>query len=309
MTSISIILCCHNSTERLPKTLRHLSKQTLGHADWEVIVVDNASTDGTADIAREIWDDVGAPASLRVVNEKMPGIAYARRAGALAAVGKVLLFCDDDNWLAPDYAEVALAILASDLEIGAVGGCSKPFFEGLQEPPPWFWGSAPSFAVGAQALRSGDVSQRGYLWGAGLTLRADLFKRICASGVEPLLVGRVGRILLSGDDSEVCAWYLLAGFRLHYSDRLRFQHFMPKSRQSVEYFERMSSGHRAARDTLLAYRAFAMRRQRWVDIMHPSLRSLVALARNEAILLLLGYRVWRTVRAVRDLAGGRGHQL
>ena len=53
---VSVVICCHNSTERLSPTLAHLAAQQVPDGvDWEVLLIDNMSTDGTADMARSLW--------------------------------------------------------------------------------------------------------------------------------------------------------------------------------------------------------------------------------------------------------------
>ncbi len=78
---VSIIICCYNSAHRLPKTLAHLKTQVVSQIiPWEVIVVDNASTDGTDQVAKTQWGELpGVP--FRVVNEPRPGLSNARNLG------------------------------------------------------------------------------------------------------------------------------------------------------------------------------------------------------------------------------------
>jgi glycosyltransferase involved in cell wall biosynthesis len=120
---MSLVLCCHNSARRLPETLGHLAAQQVpAGAEWEVVLVDNASTDGTAEAARRIWGD--GPAPLRVVEEPRAGLSWARLAGARAARYDALTLVDDDNWLAPDWLVRSLDVLRDHPNVGAVGGCS-----------------------------------------------------------------------------------------------------------------------------------------------------------------------------------------
>lgn len=238
---VSVIICCHNSVGRIEPTLRHLAAQVV-RADTlvEVIVVDNASTDDLADAVRSHWDGVGAPFPLRVVPEPQPGLSFARKAGVLAAQYAYGVFCDDDNWLAPNYLQCVVDLLDGKPEIGAVGGSSVPAFE--MPAPPWFFNHSGSYAVGAQALQSGDVTYRCFLWGAGLGFRLSFLREVYASGRDPLVVDRQGGNLTSGGDGEICCWFIFAGYRLWYDDRLMFTHFIPSGRLTDEYIARMREG-------------------------------------------------------------------
>lgn len=300
---LSVIVCCHNGASRLAPTLAHLARQRPpGGGGWELVLVDNASTDGTAELAARLWAELGAPAPYVPVREARPGLGHARRAGVAAAGHEFLLFCDDDNWLAPDYLARARDALAADAGLGAVGGCAQPVFEGRDEPPCWFWNHAGSFAVGAQGLRSGDATERGYLWGAGIALRGGLLRRLFDAGIEPLLAGRTGGRLLAGDDGEICKWYLLAGYRLAYDAGLRFRHFVPSGRQTPDYLERLSEGLRHADPYLSGYGAYLRRGAALRAALSLRPRALMALAANEARILLRGRPVRRNVRLVRRVA-------
>lgn len=237
---MSFVLCCHNSAPRLPETLAHLAAQRVpAGTAWEVVLVDNASTDGTADAARRIWGD--GPAPLRLVVEPRGGLSWARLAGMRAASCDALTLVDDDNWLAPDWIERSLEVLRAHPEAGAVGGRSEADFE--TSPPPWFSAFATSCAIGRQAEASGDVtSTRGYLWGAGLVLRRDAWDDLLAAGFEYLLDDRTRSRLTSGGDTEICLGLRLRGWRLMYEDRLQFRHFVPKQRLAWRYFRKLYRG-------------------------------------------------------------------
>src|SRR5438552_1053990 len=118
---VSVVVCCHNSAPRLTATLTHLAVQQVhGDLQWEVIVVDNASTDDTAGVAHDAW-----PRSLpilRVVHECALGLAHARSRGLSEARYEIVSFIDDDNWVDPDWVKVLADVMAQHPDIGACGG-------------------------------------------------------------------------------------------------------------------------------------------------------------------------------------------
>ena len=152
---VSVVICTLNGADRLRPTLTALSRCEHEFAA-EIVLVDNACTDGTPSIAETIWRDLGSPFPLRIVAERHPGLAFARRTGVRNAVHDVVVFCDDDNHLAPDYLQTAAAIMADDSEVGAVGGASVPLCD--TPLPPHFYRFASYFAVGSQAERTGPVN-------------------------------------------------------------------------------------------------------------------------------------------------------
>ena len=91
---LSIIIPCHNEAATLPYQLDGLAGQ-VWDGDWEVIVVDNASTDGTAHIARSHG---GLGSRLRVVEaNQRRGVSYTRRMGVEASTARSVAFCDGDD--------------------------------------------------------------------------------------------------------------------------------------------------------------------------------------------------------------------
>ncbi|HEX6678537.1 MAG TPA: glycosyltransferase [Actinomycetes bacterium] len=103
--SVSVVVPTHNRRHLLPRTLSSVLGQV--GVDLEVIVVDEASRDGTAAYLRELDDD-----RVRVVRHERPkGTARARNAGIDLAAGSYVAFCDDDDLWAPDKLAVQLDAL------------------------------------------------------------------------------------------------------------------------------------------------------------------------------------------------------
>jgi glycosyltransferase involved in cell wall biosynthesis len=102
---------------------------------WEVIVVDNASTDGTPDVARQSWPN-DMPALLRMVHEPRPGLSHARNRGFSEAKYEIVSFIDDDNWVCPNWIQLVSGIMSRYPNMGACGGYTEAVCEST--PPCWF---------------------------------------------------------------------------------------------------------------------------------------------------------------------------
>src|SRR5262245_13852353 len=119
---VSIIICCHNSAARLPETLAHLAVQkTPPNLPWEVVIVDNASTDDTAEAARTFWPK-DHPRPLRIVREESLGLSQARIKGLAEARYEYITFADDDNWLCPEWIQTVAATFQLHPEVGMLSG-------------------------------------------------------------------------------------------------------------------------------------------------------------------------------------------
>jgi glycosyltransferase involved in cell wall biosynthesis len=126
--TVSVIIPNYNYARTLRRCLESVFEQTL--RPYEVIVVDDRSTDDSRDIAR------GFPCRL-IENPVNGGVSVSRNAGAAAATGDVLFFLDSDEALAPDALANAVDILTGDPSIGCVHGLIAP--EPLVDDGPVEW--------------------------------------------------------------------------------------------------------------------------------------------------------------------------
>ncbi|MFC6102659.1 glycosyltransferase [Olivibacter domesticus] len=242
-SGVSVIICCYNSVSRLQLTLGHLAKQKVPDGFlWEIILVNNASTDETVKYARETWEKL-QPASkvLKIIDEDTPGQMYARKKGAREAQYDCLIFCDDDNLLDENYVALSAEILTDNKSVGAVGGQNHPVTN-ASEYPTWFETFKDKYAIGIPAKHSGDITHRGFILGAGLITRKKLFLDIFHEKYPSLLNGRKGENLSTGDDFEYCKRLLLWGYRLYYDQRLLLDHYIPQERLTLDYRERLMKG-------------------------------------------------------------------
>ncbi len=113
---VSVIIPCHNEEKHIGECLDSLMNQTLPANQYELVVVDDGSTDRTVEIARGYV--VKHPDRLAFFQQNHAGPALARNLGAKAATGKVLAFLDADMNFAPDFLEK----LIGPIEAGEVSG-------------------------------------------------------------------------------------------------------------------------------------------------------------------------------------------
>jgi glycosyltransferase involved in cell wall biosynthesis len=247
---VTIAVCCHNSARRLPETLRHLLRQQAGREiEWEVLAIDNGSTDETAQVARRCWP-TGAPAPLRIAREETVGLSRARKRAFIEAAHEIVCFVDDDNWLCPEWVATVSKVMSAHPDVAVCGGPSVAVFE--EDPPEWFERFARSYAVGPQG------TERGYhvhgFWGAGLVVRKSAWEQLYEGGFEQLLPDRVGGNLSSGGDTELCLALMRLGWKQWYEPDLRLQHYIPGDRTRWKDLRRLHRGFGAASVTLAAYR-------------------------------------------------------
>jgi glycosyltransferase involved in cell wall biosynthesis len=246
---ISVIICCHNGATRLPTTLMHLRAQEAADIPWELLIIDNASTDATADVASSYWVD--GPAPLRIIRESKLGLQSARQRGLAEAAYDYLGFVDDDNWVARDWVRTAYRVLSADPLIGALGSacdlaCEVP-------APKWFDQFHPSYAI----LPSHNLTQMQcrpiFLNGAGLCVRKVAWQQLVREGFCSVLTDRVGTVLAGGGDTELTIALRLSGWKLRVEPSLRLQHYMPARRLRWRYLRQLERGYSASGVILDAY--------------------------------------------------------
>ena len=144
LLTFTVIICTKDRREDLTRCLRSLALRLREATPegWDVLVVDNASSDGTSDMARALESDF--PVALRVIYEERKGVAFARNTGLREARGDVVVFADDDVTFYEGWVD-AWEEAFSDLSVVAGGGPILPVF-----PP-----SSPAW------LREALIAERG----------------------------------------------------------------------------------------------------------------------------------------------------
>ncbi len=250
---VSIVICCYNSAKLLPETLGNLlSLSVPQEIPYELLIIDNNSSDNTAEIAGKFFRDHSAIMSFRILNQPVQGLSYARKAGIENAKYDYIIFCDDDNHLNPDYVEISFKKMEENKKAGAMGGVSEaisnvPF-------PEWFEKFQRNYSAGKQSEIPGDItSDLNGLWGAGMVVRKSAIEELYKKGYNSILTDRTKRTLSSGGDIELCYALRLAGWKIFYEPSLKLRHFIPASRLSWNYLRKLNRGFGAQKVGLDPY--------------------------------------------------------
>jgi GT2 family glycosyltransferase len=249
---MTIIICCFNSKERLHLPLESIARQQLP-ADFQgrIVLVDNNSTDGTAERAKELWRTCGTSHwMLEVVNETKQGLTSARLRGISEASTDICMFLDDDVKMSETFIERALGLMAEHPQVAVLGGAVDPLFE-KSPPPDWFWKSTGAFTVGndgPKAKYSRSVA------GAAMVFRRAAVDQLFARGFQFTLSDRCGSLLSGGGDIELCLAIQVVGWKVYYSPELTVKHWVSQKRLSREYALKVASGMGRSEVYLQPYR-------------------------------------------------------
>lgn len=289
---VSVIICCYNSAQRLPETLKYLSQQVVpANTPWEVIIVDNASIDNTSEIAYLEWEkyvDLKTTIQFRIVEELTLGLSYARERGVKECEYEYIIFCDDDNWLSSNYVYEAYNSMESNLFAGVIGGIGFPVCE--SNPPEWFKDFENFYATGAQG-NSGNTEKmeditfsKKYVYGASAVFRKIGLIQLQKIGYKSILSDRLGDKLISGGDVELCYALILIGYKILYNPKLKFRHFIPAHRLTSSYFFKLNEAFGYSWILLLPYmyklssKSFSYLKTNWMWLF---LSSLFLLFKND----------------------------
>jgi len=131
--SISVVICTYNRDKFIGAALNCLAKQTLPVEDFEIIVVDNRSTDNTASIAKKF---IAEHPELRAqyVMELNKGLSFARNRGIQEAGAPIITYIDDDAEVSPHFLESIINFMQTNNNVVGVGGKVIPKYSESAEP-------------------------------------------------------------------------------------------------------------------------------------------------------------------------------
>ena len=234
----SVAICTYNNARLLRWTLEGFTRLDVpAGLTWELVVVDNNSTDDT----RPAAEAFAGRLPLRYVFEPVQGLSAARRRALAETAAEWLAFVDDDCLLDPGWLREAVTFSQESARIGAVGGRVRLLWE--MEPDKL----ARRLEVSLARQDHGDEPRRlptegfTHLVGAGLVVRRSALAA-CGWPDCGQLSDRRGRSLDSGGDSEMVLRIRNAGYELWYNPAMELRHWIPLRRTTLRYLCRLMRG-------------------------------------------------------------------
>ena len=227
---ISAIICTHNREQYLGAAIDSLLSQNLA-GEYEVIVVDNASTDGTAAVAKARLSDP----KVRYVYEPNLGLSVARNRGAAEARGAILAYLDDDAEASEGWLAALTSIFEQNEKVAIAGGKVTLIWPPNAQPPRWLSADLSS-SLGAYDL--GDeliYIQQPALTPRGLNyaVRKQFLQGV--GGFDPNL-GRVGKNLLSNEEQQMTRLALERDWQVAYVPAALAAHNVAPARMKPGWF-------------------------------------------------------------------------
>lgn len=223
---ISVVVTTYNRAELLKGCLESLCQQDLDRSQYEVIVVDNGSTD----ITHQVVQAFKYTGIIRYYFESQPGMNHARNLGLQSARGYYVAYIDDDALAAPNWLEVAINLFAAEVPTpDCLGGPIFPFY--TSSKPIWFedkyeirrdW-RAPRY------LKTGESFS-----GSNMIWQKKVLDSL--NGFDPN-VGVIGNTLRLGGETIVFSklWSMRENVKLYFSRDLIVRHWVPDFKMTIGY--------------------------------------------------------------------------
>lgn len=235
--SISVIICTYNRDQYIYRTLEKVASNDFSPENYEIILVNNNSTDRTASECKRFCQAF-PQIRFRYILETNQGLSFARNRGILEARGNVLVFLDDDAFIGKDYFRQLTAYLEAYPSASAFGGKITPLYEsGI--PPVWMSKWSYSWV---SALDKGQAvcrfTGRSYPIGANM----GFLRTAIPEGGFNTALGRNKGNLMGGEEKDIFNRMKATNAEIYYFPRLEVQHVIPEKRTTPGYIRELAFG-------------------------------------------------------------------
>lgn len=229
---ISVVVCTYNRAELLSGCLRSLEHQTVGKELYEVIIVDNNSTDATQTIARRFGQE---NSNFRVVVESRQGVARARNRGWREARSGFVAYIDDDARAKPEWCARIMEFIRKRPDVAGFGGPYLSCY--FTDKPKWYKDEYGSWSLpgGERPMRQGE-----FVRGTNMVFRRDVLPEV--GGFDETL-GHVGENIAYGEEPNLHARLIKNGEVIYYCPDIVVEHLVTPQKMDVKWM--LSSAYKA----------------------------------------------------------------
>lgn len=235
---LSIVICSYNRASYISDALDSLYNQSAGLQNFEAIIVDNNSTDNTAEVFAQ-WRAAHPQGSFTYLTETKQGASFARNTGAAAAKGQWLCFMDDDAIVNSNYVENIIKHVETKPTVVGFGGRIIPKY--IPAEPKWMSYYVSSLVGNFDYAPTACAFENGkYPLESNMIVRKDIYDSI--GGFNTALPGVVGSLRIGGEGKELFYKILALGHTIYYDPTIEVQHVVEVKKLTPEYMYRVASG-------------------------------------------------------------------
>jgi glycosyltransferase involved in cell wall biosynthesis len=230
---LSVIICTYNRRDHLRNVLTSLAGQELSHAiEWDIVVVDNNSTDDTHEVTKAFSDT--SPVPVHYAREEKQGLSHARNRGIVESRGRYVAFIDDDAIADPHWVSALYGAL-KESDCDCVGG--RIYLKPERELPRWLnkdlWGFLGHLDYGDKVL---SLDRTHTLFGGNMAFSRAVFE---STGLFNPDYGRKGNDNFGGEEYELFLRLLNNGGKGVYAPEAVIYHVIGAAKLRKTYFRNL----------------------------------------------------------------------
>lgn len=233
---ISVILCTYNRDKYIYNVLKSIAENDFPTTDYEIVLVNNNSTDNTESECDRFHNDY-PQVNFRRILETNQGLSYARNAGITNAQGDLLVYVDDDATVNREYLATYHTFFQRNPQSVAAGGPILPVYE-TQEPS---WMSHYTRQLITGRLFLGHQEQQfpkgSYPGGGNAAYRKQVFDTVGLFNVE---LGRKGNSLIGAEEKDLFDKMNTHNMKFYYLPTAILYHIIPEKKLTQDYFDRLT---------------------------------------------------------------------
>lgn len=233
---ISVILCTYNRDKYIYNVLKSVAENDYPHDQYEIVLVNNNSTDGTENECRRFQADY-PDIRFRYFLETKQGLSYARNCGIRNAQGDLLAYVDDDATVNPEYLRTYSDFFTHHPEAVAAGGPILPVYE--TEEPEWMTHYTRQLITGKLFLGNNqrEFPHGAFPGGGNACYRKSVFDTVGLFNVE---LGRKGNSLIGAEEKDLFDKMTTHSMHFYYLPNAILYHIIPPHKLTQDYFDRLT---------------------------------------------------------------------
>jgi glycosyltransferase involved in cell wall biosynthesis len=236
--TLSIIICSYNRASYISDALTSLYAQSSGLDDFEVIIVDNNSTDNTKEVYAQ-WRHTNTNGQFTFISEMQQGASFARNTGAAIAKGEWVCFMDDDAVATTDYVKNIIKHIQDQPFIVGFGGRIIPKY--IPAEPKWMSYYVSSLVGNFDYAPTACAFENGkYPLESNMIVKKSVYDQI--GGFNVNLPGVVGTLRIGGEGKELFYKIIALGHTIYYDPSICVHHVVEVKKLTSEYMYRVASG-------------------------------------------------------------------
>ena len=223
---ISVAVCTYNRADILPKCLESLANQTTDKELFEILIIDNNSTDGTKEITADFCKE---NQNFRYIFEEKQGLSHARNRAIEEASGIYIAYIDDDAIADKEWVERIFSVIQNNKDIEAFGGKILPWYN--TEKPKWFKDEFGLHSWGDKHLLLSLQNYPFGLSGSNMIFKKDILEKYSGFSAE---YGMTGKKIAFGEESLLFNKMLKNNENVQYFPDLFVYHLVSEKSYSLK---------------------------------------------------------------------------